>query len=65
MSYIQCEFLAEHFLSEDRPEGMSEEDFDKHSARLAQEIQDVVEGFCEYDAKWTEALSASAGQAND
>ena len=55
----QSLMLAEHFLLEEKPKGMSDHEFDKHADRLAGEIQHVVEQFCDFDEEWLKALGGA------
>ena len=54
----RCAELADIFLSDLAPATMPNEVYAGHAARLAQEIQDVVEGFCSHDDEWNKSLSA-------
>lgn len=51
-----CHELADHFLTDDKPAKMPSEVYEQNVARLAQEIQDCVELFCEYDKDWQSQL---------
>lgn len=48
----RCAGLADIFLSEDAPADIPNDVYAGHVERLAQEIQDVIEGFCSYDDRW-------------
>ena len=55
----RCAELADVFLSENALATMPNEVYARHTARLAQEIQDCIEMFTSHDEQWT---SAKGGQ---